>query len=115
MKFNLTKGIVTLTSETPEEAVVLFTLATQTEKKVVEEKSRKRPVHTKQCDICGKGFKGLKGLGVHKRFIHGVKGDNAEANAEYYKKYKEAKTKEKTNHLETVNPNPERSFTGIWK
>lgn len=102
MKFNLTKGIVTLTSETQEEALALFSIATKSEKKeVVERKRRKRPVHTKICDICGAECKGLQGLGVHKRFQHQIKSPGAEANAKWQEKQKAL--------------NAERSFTGIWK
>lgn len=109
MKFNLTKGIVTLTSETQEEALALFSIATKSEKKeVVERKRRKRPVHTKICDICGAECKGLQGLGVHKRFQHQIKSPGAEANSAYYAKIKKAKEQEST-------LNAERSFTGIWK
>lgn len=109
MKFNLTKGIVTLTSETQEEALALFSIATKSEKKVVAEVThRKRHVHTKTCDICGVTCKGAQGLGVHKRFAHQIKSTGAEANSAYYAKIKKAKG-------EDVELNTERSFTGIWK
>lgn len=109
MKFNLTKGIVTLTSETQEEALALFSIATKSEKKVVtEEKPRKRHVHTKICDLCGATCKGAQGLGVHKRFAHQIKSAGAEANSAYYAKIKSAKN-------EGGLLNAERQFTGIWK
>lgn len=109
MKFNLTKGIVTLTSETQEEALALFSIATKSEKKVVAEvKHRKRHVHTKICDICGMECKGAQGLGVHKRFTHKIKSPGAEANAAYYAKIKNANN-------EGGLLNAERQFTGIWK
>lgn len=113
MKFNLTKGIVTLTSETQEEALALFSIATKTEekkapKKVTEEKPRKRHVHTKICDLCGANCKGAQGLGVHKRFAHQIKSAGAEANSAYYAKIKSAKN-------EGGLLNAERQFTGIWK
>lgn len=103
MKFNLTKGIVTLTSETPEEAIELFVIATKPEKKVPEPKTRKkRHLHSKVCDICGVQFRGAQGLGVHKRFTHKIKSPSAEVNAKWYETHKEKE-------------NAERSFTGIWK
>jgi hypothetical protein len=66
MKFNLTKGNVTLTSETQEEALQLFSLVTKTVEPRKYVRKHKKHNFIKQCEFCGKGFKGKLGLGIHK-------------------------------------------------
>jgi hypothetical protein len=75
MKFNLNKGNVTLTSETEKEALQLFGIAVKTTDAFGEvervqihkpHKKHKKHNHVKTCEFCGKGFKGLIGVGIHK-------------------------------------------------
>ncbi len=90
MKFNLNNGNVTLTSETKEEALRLFAIAT--EEKTVKQHVQKDKT---RCHICGKGFINLKALGVHRAKTHGIKVKNSDKNHQYYLKWKQKQAVEK--------------------
>lgn len=36
-----------------------------------KKKPRKKPLHQKVCDVCGKTYKGVSGLAIHKARAHG--------------------------------------------
>ena len=117
MKFNLTKGNVTLTSETQAEALQLFGIAVKTTdafgevERVQIHKPHKKHDFLKKCDICGKGFKGNRSFGLHKAKAHGIKGPNYEQNRRYYLKHREKKTVEpQLSAKQVVN-----DFNSIWK
>jgi hypothetical protein len=78
MKINTTGGVVTLTSETKEEAITLFSYGLEQgnapEKRV--HKKHKRHVFKKECDVCGFMAKAGPGLASHKRSAHPLIKDN---------------------------------------
>jgi hypothetical protein len=94
MKINLNKGIVTLTSETDDEAITLFQFSLN---------GKKEESHN--CAICGRHFANDIGLRTHKSLGHKIKSKNYERNHRIYMRAK-AKRAEK---LE-VKP-----FEEIWK
>ncbi len=113
MKFNLNKGTVTLTSESQDEALILFALATREIPPKVEEtepKVRKHKPHLllKTCEICKKAFKGNRALAIHKAGAHKIYSQNHEL----YKKHRLAKKarKEALNGQTAITP-----FEQIWK
>lgn len=101
MKFELNKGVVTLTSETPEEALTLFRVAVKTTD-VFAPQLRKHKKHNfkKSCPECGKQFKGNRGLAGHRMVVHKWRSPNYERNKEYQRRYLEKKKK---------------AFSDIWK
>ncbi len=68
MKIQVIGERVILSSDTIAEAHKLFNiyLGKDEVKNEVTRKPHKKHNFIKQCDICGKGFKGLQGLGIHR-------------------------------------------------
>lgn len=97
MKFNLNKGVVTLASETEAEALELFRIAVKTTDvfapQIKKHKPHKKHEFLKRCEICGKGWKGIRSLGLHKYKAHGIKGAQWVANHKYYLKQKASQSK----------------------
>ena len=102
MKINLTKGIVTLISETDDEAITLFQFSLTREKKF--EKSTEGT-----CEICGKVCMNKRGLTTHKAETHKIRSANYERNRKYYLRGKARRAKEAVK----VEVLPE--FNDIWK
>lgn len=97
MKFNLNNGNVTLTSETQEEALRLFTIATEAKQKGSDSSTK--------CNLCGKSFLNLKAIAVHRRKSHGIKVKNSDKNHRYYLKWKMKHDAEKAG----------KEMQNIWK
>jgi hypothetical protein len=66
MKIEVRGNEVIVTSETRKEAYRLIDLVLVRGEDVKPHKPHKKHNHRKECDICGKSFKGLQGLGIHK-------------------------------------------------
>ncbi len=90
MKFTIIKGNITLTSESDDEALTLFKVATSqvTKGESVKDES------SCSCDVCGATFKNARGVRTHKSHIHRVKSSNTEQNRRYYLRTKARKARQ---------------------
>lgn len=67
MKFNFKDKFVTVEAETMEDNATLIALMfTQASVEKKAHKKHKKHNFMRECETCGKKFKGLQGLGVHK-------------------------------------------------
>lgn len=82
MKYIITGKNITATAETMAENIQLLSLAEPTPKVPTPVKTRKKPVHAKECPVCNRLCKGLKGLSVHKATAHNI---HSKKHAQYLK------------------------------
>jgi len=73
MRLEIKNNKIVAYAETESDSLSLITLAhKKTGDGSVQPKRRKKHNHVKQCHLCGKGYKGNAGLGVHVAKAHPV-------------------------------------------
>lgn len=70
MQIALTEGKVVVTATIATDMVQLIQFYNSREKREYTRPARKKYTMSKQCDICGKSFRGNRGVNLHKVKLH---------------------------------------------